>query len=181
LLALDSPPPALISHSFLKQLYFVINATGVGLAPIDGWLLLRGVKTLSVRMDRQQANAQRIAEYLVSKKFKVNFPGLPSHPQYDLHRSQSSGVGAVLSFETGSTLISEKIVEAAKLFTISVSFGCVNSLISMPCRMSHASIPASVRKERALPEDLIRLCIGIEDVEDLLEDLESALAAAECL
>jgi len=163
------------------QLYFVINATGVGLAPIDGWLLLRGVKTLSVRMDRQQANAQRISEYLESKGFKVHYPGLKSHPQYDLHHSQSSGSGAVLSFETGSTMISQKIVEAAKLFTISVSFGCVNSLISMPCRMSHASIPADVRKERALPEDVIRLCIGIEDIEDLLEDLESALKAAECL
>lgn len=172
---------AVKEKSLAEKIYFVINATGVGLAPIDGWLLLRGVKTLSVRMDRQQENAHRIAEYLVSKGFKVHYPGLKSHPQYELHHSQASGAGAVLSFETGSTLISEKIVEAAKLFTISVSFGCVNSLISMPCRMSHASIPADVRKERALPEDLIRLCIGIEHVDDLLEDLEAALKSAECI
>jgi len=78
-------------------------------------------------------------------------------------------------------MISQKIVETAKLFTISVSFGCVNSLISMPCRMSHASIPSEVRKERELPEDLIRLCIGIEHVDDLIDDLTNALTAAECI
>ncbi|KAI7875736.1 cystathionine beta-lyase [Mucor mucedo] len=157
------------------ELYYVINATGCGLSPFDSWLLLRGVKTLAVRMDKQQASCIRIANYLEDQGFKVHFPGLRSHPQHDLHASMASGPGAVLSFETGDTGISERIVEGAKLWSISVSFGCVNSLISMPCRMSHASIPAHVRAERSLPEDLIRLCVGIEDVEDLLEDLEQAL------
>jgi len=132
-------------------------------------------------MDRQEKNAHIIAEYLEKKGFVVHYPGLKSHPQYELHHSQATGSGAVLSFETGSTMVSEQVVEAARLFTISVSFGCVNSLISMPCRMSHASIPASVRKERALPEDLIRLCIGIEDVDDLIDDLEQALRAASAI
>jgi cystathionine beta-lyase len=161
-----------------ERLYFTINASGCGLSPFDSWLLLRGIKTLSVRMEKQQANAQRIAEFLESHGFKVRYPGLKSHPQYTLHWSMARGAGAVLSFETGSTTVSERIVESAKLWAISVSFGCVNSLISMPCRMSHASIDAKTRAERQMPEDLIRLCVGIEDAEDLIDDLRRALVHA---
>jgi cystathionine beta-lyase len=146
-----------------EKLYFTINASGCGLAPFDCWLLLRGIKTLGVRMEKQQANAQRIAEFLEGQGFKVRYPGLKSHPQYDLHWSMARGAGAVLSFETGNVGVSERIVEAARLWAISVSFGCVNSLISMPCRMSHASIDKKTREERQLPEDLIRLCVGIEE------------------
>lgn len=160
------------------KFYFMINSTGCGLAPFDSWLLLRGIKTLAVRMEKQQANAQAIATFLESHGFKVRYPGLKSHPQYKLHWSQARGAGAVLSFETGSIALSERIVEATKLFGISVSFGCVNSLISMPCRMSHASIDPATRKERALPEDIIRLCIGIEDLDDLKDDLSQALVRA---
>lgn len=156
----------------------MINATGCGLGPFDSWLLLRGIKTLAVRMDKQQASAIRVCDFLERHGFKVHYPGSRKHPQYELHKRIASGPGAVLSFETGDVGISERIVEAAKLWSISVSFGCVNSLISMPCRMSHASIPAHIRAERALPEDLIRLCIGIEDVEDLLDDLRDALQSA---
>jgi len=159
-----------------ERLYFTINASGCGLAPFDSWLLMRGIKTLKVRMEQQQYNAQRIAEFLESHGFKVRYPGLKSHPQYDLHNSMARGAGAVLSFETGSIQVSERIVEAAKLWAISVSFGCVNSLISMPCRMSHASIDAKTRQERALPEDIIRLCVGIEDADDLVDDLSRAVS-----
>lgn len=158
------------------KLYFTINASGCGLAPFDSWLLMRGIKTLKVRMEQQQSNAQRIAEFLESHGFKVRYPGLISHPQYELHNSMARGAGAVLSFETGSVQVSERIVEAAKLWAISVSFGCVNSLISMPCRMSHASIDAKTRQERALPEDIIRLCVGIEDADDLIDDLSRAVS-----
>lgn len=157
------------------KLYFTINASGCGLAPFDCWLLMRGIKTLKVRMDAQQSNAMLIARFLESTGFKVRYPGLPSHPQYDLFNSMARGPGAVLSFETGDIQLSERIVESAKLWAISVSFGCVNSLISMPCRMSHASIDAKTRADRGVPEDLIRLCVGIEDGEDLLDDLRSAL------
>jgi len=108
----------------------------------------------------------------------VRYPGLKSHPQYDLHWSMARGAGAVLSFETGDVALSERIVEAARLWGISVSFGCVNSLISMPCQMSHASIDAKTRKERQMPEDIIRLCVGIEDVDDLIDDLSRALVQA---
>ncbi|KAI9678224.1 MAG: cystathionine beta-lyase [Caeruleum heppii] len=160
------------------KLFFTINASGCGLSPFDSWLLLRGIKTLGVRMEKQQANAQRIAEFLSSHGFRVRYPGLKSHPQYDLHWSMARGAGAVLSFETGDVTVSERIVEAARLWAISVSFGCVNSLISMPCRMSHASIDAETRKERQMPEDIIRLCVGIEDAEDLIDDLRRALVQA---
>ena len=164
--------------SLSERLYFVINSTGCGLSPFDSWLLLRGIKTLAVRMEKQQSNATAIATFLESRGFKVRYPGLKSHPQHSLHWSQARGAGAVLSFETGSIALSERIVESTRLFGISVSFGCVNSLISMPCRMSHASIDPSVRKERALPEDIIRLCVGIEDLTDLIEDLSQALVRA---
>lgn len=161
-----------------EKLFFTINASGCGLAPFDCWLLMRGIKTLKVRMDAQQANAMRIAQFLENAGFKVRYPGLKSHPQYDLHNSMARGPGAVLSFETGDILLSERIVESAKIWAISVSFGCVNSLISMPCRMSHASIDAKTRAERGVPEDIIRLCVGIEDGDDLIDDLSSALVQA---
>lgn len=167
---------AVNSSAIGDKLYFTINASGCGLAPFDSWLLMRGIKTLKVRMEQQQSNAQRIAEFLESHGFKVRYPGLKSHPQYELHNSMARGAGAVLSFETGSIHVSERIVEAAKLWAISVSFGCVNSLISMPCRMSHASIDAKTRQERALPEDIIRLCVGIEDADDLIDDLSRAVS-----
>ncbi|KAK3488150.1 cystathionine beta-lyase [Neurospora hispaniola] len=160
------------------KMYFTVNATGCGLSPNDSFLLMRGVKTLAIRMEKQQANAQRIAEFLESHGFKVRYPGLKSHPQYDLHWSMARGAGAVLSFETGDVALSERIVEAARLWGISVSFGCVNSLISMPCRMSHASIDAKTRAERQMPEDIIRLCVGIEDADDLIDDLSRALVQA---
>ncbi|GBB86027.1 hypothetical protein RclHR1_12480001 [Rhizophagus clarus] len=164
-----------------EKIYFTINATGSGLPPFDSWLLLRGIKTLGVRMEKQQANAMQIAEFLEYHGFKVMYPGLKSHPQYELHFTMSCGPGAVLSFVTGDVEISERVVESTKIWAISVSFGCVNSLISMPCRMSHASIPAAIRQERGFPEDLIRLCVGIEDANDLIEDLYSALVLANAI
>ncbi len=126
-------------------------------------------------MDRQQQSAGIIAAFLVSEGFAVNYPGLSSHPQHALACSQARGAGAVLSFTTGSVERSKRLCDACLLFSISVSFGAVNSLISMPCLMSHASIPAEVRQARALPEDLVRLCVGIEDVGDLIDDLKRAI------
>ncbi|PFH53110.1 hypothetical protein AMATHDRAFT_55556 [Amanita thiersii Skay4041] len=161
-----------------KQLAFTINAVGNALTPIDSFLLLRGIKTLALRMDRQQATAQLVAEYLDSLGFIVHYPGLPSHPGKEIHDRIADGPGAVLSFETGDKESSERIVGGTRLWGISVSFGCVNSLISMPCVMSHASIDPATRAARGLPEDLIRLCVGIEDPFDLLDDLERALIDA---
>ncbi|KAH6611983.1 cystathionine beta-lyase-like protein [Boeremia exigua] len=169
---------AINDSALSDRLYFTINASGCGLSPFDSWLLLRGIKTLGVRMEKQQANTMRIATFLEAHGFRVRYPGLKSHPQYDLHWSMARGAGAVLSFETGDTAVSERIVESAKLWAISVSFGCVNSLISMPCRMSHASIDEKTRRERNMPEDIIRLCVGIEDADDLIDDLSRALVQA---
>ncbi|KAJ8072243.1 cystathionine beta-lyase [Marasmius tenuissimus] len=161
-----------------KKIGFTINAVGNALTPFDCFLLLRGVKTLAVRLDRQQATASLVATYLHSLGFKVHYPGLPSHPRREVHQRIADGNGAVLSFETGNKEVSEKIVGGTRLWGISVSFGCVNSLISMPCVMSHASIDPATRAARGLPEDLIRLCVGIEDSADLLDDLEQALVDA---
>ncbi|KAJ3828466.1 Cys/Met metabolism PLP-dependent enzyme-domain-containing protein [Lentinula raphanica] len=161
-----------------KQIAFTINSVGNALTPIDCFLLLRGVKTMAVRMDRQQTTSQLVATYLYSLGFKVHYPGLADHPGREIHQRISDGNGAVLSFETGDKELSEKIVGSTRLWGISVSFGCVNSLISMPCVMSHASIDPAIRAARGLPEDLIRLCVGIEDPSDLLDDLERALIDA---
>ncbi|KAI5067903.1 hypothetical protein GOP47_0016248 [Adiantum capillus-veneris] len=163
-----------------KEIYFLQNAEGTGLAPFDCWLCLRGIKTMALRVEKQQCNAQKIAEFLVSHQRvkRVNYAGLPNHPGRDLHFSQAKGAGSVLSFTTGSVEVSKHIVESTNLFSITVSFGSVKSLISLPCFMSHASIPADVREARGLTEDLIRLSVGIEDVDELILDLERALSTA---
>jgi cystathionine beta-lyase/mevalonate kinase len=161
-----------------KQMAFVINAVGNALTPFDSFLLLRGIKTLAIRMDRQQRTAQSVATMLHRLGFPVHYPGLEHHPNRLVHERISDGSGAVLSFTTGDKALSERIIGATRLWGISVSFGCVNSLISMPCVMSHASIDPAIRAARGLPEDLIRLCVGIEDPSDLLDDLERALLEA---
>ncbi|KAF9664599.1 hypothetical protein SADUNF_Sadunf16G0035200 [Salix dunnii] len=160
-----------------RDLYFLQNAEGSGLAPFDCWICLRGIKTMALRVEKQQENAQKIAEFLAShpRVKKVNYAGLPGHPGRDLHYSQAKGAGSVLSFLTGSLALSKHVVETTKYFSITVSFGSVKSLISMPCFMSHASIPAAVREARGLTEDLIRISVGIEDVNDLIADLDHAI------
>uniref|UniRef100_A0A7C9DGK7 Cystathionine beta-lyase, chloroplastic n=1 Tax=Opuntia streptacantha TaxID=393608 RepID=A0A7C9DGK7_OPUST len=168
---------AVKGESLAKNLYFLQNAEGSGLAPFDCWICLRGIKTMALRVEKQQDNAQKIAEFLSthSRVKKVNYAGLPDHPGRSLHCSQAKGAGSVLSFLTGSVALSKHVVETTKYFSITVSFGSVKSLISMPCFMSHASIPAAVREARGLTEDLIRISVGIEDVDDLIADLDHAL------
>jgi mevalonate kinase len=161
-----------------KKIAFTINATGNALTPFDCFLLLRGTKTLSLRLTQQSQTAALVANYLYSLGFPTFYPGLSNHPNRDIHERISVGYGAVLSFTTGNKDVSERIVAGTRLWAVSVSFGCVNSLISMPCAMSHASIPAATRAARGLPEDLIRLCVGVEDSADLLDDLERALIDA---
>jgi len=119
-----------------KAIAFLINSVGSGLAPFDSFLLLRGIKTMSIRMDRMQLTAQLVATYLDQLGFLVHYPGLKRHPLYDVHWKQATGAGAVLSFVTGDKALSERIVGGTRLWGISVSFGAVNSLISMPCLMS---------------------------------------------
>jgi cysteine-S-conjugate beta-lyase len=163
-----------------QELYLIQNGEGAGLAPFDSFLLLRGMKTLSLRLDRQQANAQRIAEFLAAHPAvdHVYYPGLADRHQLEIHRSQASGDGAVLSFITGDPDFSRAVVEATKLFNITVSFGGVNSTISLPNYMSHASIPAHLRQQKSIPADLVRISVGAEDADDLLDDLSQAFEFA---
>jgi cysteine-S-conjugate beta-lyase len=163
-----------------RQIRFYQNAEGSGLAPFEAWLLLRGMKTLALRVERQNDSAQTIAEYLAGRKGveRVFYPGLPEHSGHEIHKRQASGAGSVISFASGDVSVSRRVVENTRLFDIAVSFGAVGSVISMPCKMSHASVPESIRDEIGPPEDLVRISVGIEDVEDLIEDLDGALAAA---
>lgn len=163
-----------------KQIYFLQNAEGNALGPFDAFLFLRGLKTLKLRLDCQQKNAQAIAEWLEAhpQVTGVNYPGLTTSPGYLLQRKQARGAGAVLSFTIGSVETSRRIAEAVRMFSICVSFGSINSTISLPGCMSHASVPKEVGELRDLPSDLVRLSVGIEDAGDLIADLEQAFAAS---
>lgn len=163
-----------------RQFAFQQNAEGAGLAPFDSWLLLRGIKTLALRAERQNASANTIARFLSEHAAvkEVYYPGLSTHRDHELHRRQAAGDGAVISFTTGDGSVSQRVVSSTQLFAIAVSFGSVNSVISLPCTMSHASIPVSLKQTFALPADLVRISVGIEDVDDLIEDLERAFAIA---
>jgi len=165
------------------KIAFHQNAEGAGLAPFEAWLLHRGIKTLDLRVERQNNSALKIAEFLREQPIvnQVYYPGLSTHPGFDVHARQASGGGAVISFTTGDPAISKRIVESCTLFDIAVSFGSVGSVISMPCTMSHASVPAALREKLAPPSDLIRISVGIEAVDDLIADLENAFEKAEPL
>jgi len=165
-----------------ESIAFIQNGEGGVLGPFDSYLLLRGIKTLSLRLDRQQATAQRVAEWLASGVegvTRVHFPGLREHPGHRTHFGQAHGPGAVLSFETGDPERSIRIVEQLRLFSIAVSFGGVHSCATVPCRMSHAPIskadPSRPRPSTSPPTDLVRLAVGIEDAADLIADLQRAL------
>jgi len=162
------------------RVYFLQNSAGGGLAPFDCWLALRGLKTMALRMEQQQENCMAMARWLAAHPLvtKVNYPGLPSDPGYALQMRQASGGGSLLSFETGNVALSKGLADHANLFKVTVSFGSTTSLISLPCFMSHASIPADVRKARGLPDDLVRISAGIENEGDLIADLEQAMAKA---
>jgi cysteine-S-conjugate beta-lyase len=168
---------AVKDDALAKQLAFHHNAQGVALPPFESFLLLRGMETMALRLERQQQSAARIAEFLASRALvkRAIFVGLPGHARRDVHAKQSRGDGSVVSFTTGSVETSRRVVEALTLFAIRVSFGSVSSSVSMPASMSHKSVPAELRERFAPPADLVRLSIGIEHVDDLLADLAQAL------
>ena len=178
----DVTAGALITNhkSLHEQIAFQQNAEGAALSPFESWLLLRGVKTLALRVERQNDNAKKIAQFLATNRSvkEVYHPGLKDHPGHEVHRSQAEGDGSVITFTTGDAEVSKRIVEATKLFTIAVSFGSVGSTISLPCRMSHASIPDHLRVRLLPPADLVRISVGIEDPGDLIADLTQAIEIA---
>lgn len=155
------------------KLAFIQNAEGAALAPFECWLLLRGLKTLGLRIEREQDTAIKIAHYLKDHPAVKNiyYPGLNNHPGHTIHQKQALGPGSVISFETESYDFAKRFVANTQLFILSVSFGSLNSLISLPCQMSHAPVPTN---ECGLTNNLIRLSIGIEDADDLIGDLHQA-------
>jgi cystathionine beta-lyase/cystathionine gamma-synthase len=158
---------------------FVQKCTGGILSPFECWLILRGVKTLAVRMERHDANGRRVAEFLAGHKkvSKVHYPGLASHPQHELAKRQMSGFGSMLSFETGSLANANAMLKRVKLCTLGESLGGVETLISHPASMTHAFLSAEERAKLGITDGLVRVSVGIEDIGDLLEDLDQALAA----
>ncbi|MEE9179820.1 MAG: cystathionine gamma-synthase [Vicinamibacteria bacterium] len=163
-----------------EHLAFVQNAVGAILSPFDSWLLLRGTKTLALRMERHNTNAIALAAFLSKhpKVQKVYYPGLPEHPGHELAKQQMSGFGGMLSFETGSLEAAQRVLEGARVFSLAESLGGVESLISHPATMTHASIPVEDRLRFGVTDGLVRLSVGVEDLEDLQADLDQALAKA---
>jgi len=160
-----------------EWLKFVQNAEGAIMGPMDAWLVLRGTKTLPIRMERHHANAQRIAEFLAThpKVIRVNYPGLPAHPHHELARRQMRGFGGLISFALGSLEKARTLLNGVQLMALGESLGGVETLISHPVTMTHASVPYEHRQEIGVTDDLVRVSVGIEDCDDLLEDLTQAL------
>jgi cystathionine beta-lyase/cystathionine gamma-synthase len=160
------------------RLKFIQNAAGAILGPFDSWLVLRGVKTLAVRMERHNSNGLAVARHLDGhpKVKKVHYPGLPSHPQYELAKKQMTGFGGMLAFETGSLENARTVLKSVRLCSLAESLGGVETLISHPATMTHASVPPEERQRLGITDGLVRISVGIEDVEDLLADLDQALA-----
>jgi len=162
-----------------RRLRFIQNAFGAVLGPQDSWLVLRGLKTLKVRMEESQTGAKRIVSWLQDQKAvaKVYYPGLPEHPGYETHLRQASGPGAVLSFELASFQTTKRLLEGVKLAAFAVSLGGVESILSYPAKMSHAAMPPAERESRGIKDTLVRLSVGLEDPEDLIADMDRILNA----
>jgi cystathionine beta-lyase/cystathionine gamma-synthase len=160
-----------------EKIYFIQRSAGAGLAPMDCFLVSRGVKTLAVRMERHDANGMAVAKFLDGhKKVKrVIYPGLASHPQHEIAKRQQRGFGAMISFDVGSLEAVRMLLNHVKVCSLAESLGGVETLISHPATMTHASIPAERRKEIGITDGMVRLSVGIEDVEDLIADLDQAL------
>jgi len=174
------------SKEHSKVIAFHQNAEGIALSPFDCFLMLRGIKTMPIRMDRGMSNALKVAEYLAKQPGvkKLHYAGFLREEDrlangekaraFALHKTQARGAGVLLSFETGDIQKSQKFVDALKIFKITVSFGGCGSVVEMPCNLSHASIPED---ELVLPRDLVRMSVGVEDIGDLLADVENGLRA----
>ena len=157
---------------------FIQNSIGAILSPFDSFLVLRGTKTLAVRMEAHDKNGRIVANFLAEhpRVEKVFYPGLASHPQHELAKRQQTGFGGMVAFETGSLANARKVLEGVKLCTLGESLGGVESLISHPASMTHASVPQEKRESLGITDGLVRISVGIEDVEDIIADLDQALS-----
>ena len=169
---------ALNDPDLAKRLQFNLNSAGAVPGPMDSWLVLRGTKTLALRMRQHDINGRAVAAWLANKvgETKVFYPGLTTHPQHDLAKRQMTGFGGMVSVETGSKDAANKIVSRVKVFTLAESLGGVESLVCQPAGMTHASVEPARRLEIGITDGLLRFSCGVEDVEDLIEDLEQAFA-----
>src|SRR6266545_3922664 len=161
----------------IEWLRFVQNAEGAILGPFDSWLVLRGTKTLALRMQQHSANGLALAQFLSAhpKVKQVYYPGLPTHPQHELAKKQMNGFGGMLAFDLGSLEAARRLLNAVRLHALAESLGGVETLISHPATMTHASVPADRRDAIGITEGLVRISAGIEDIDDLVEDLAQAL------
>jgi cystathionine beta-lyase/cystathionine gamma-synthase len=161
----------------LEALRFIQNSAGAILGPFDAWLVLRGTKTLPLRMAQHNANGLALATFLEGhpKVRKVLYPGLPSHPQHDLARRQMQGFGGMLSFDVGDFELARRVCNSLRLMALAESLGGVETLVSHPATMTHASVPPERRQAIGLTDSLVRISAGIEDTNDLIEDLDQAL------
>jgi cystathionine gamma-lyase / homocysteine desulfhydrase len=160
-----------------RDLHFIQNSTGGVLGPQDAWLLMRGIKTLGLRMEEHEKNTKEIVSFLnhhPSVK-KIFYPGLETHPGHSIAKRQSRGFGGMVSFDLGNGHSAEKLLTNVKYFTLAESLGAVESLISLPAKMTHASIPSNRRARLGITDGLIRISVGLEDVEDLIADLKHGL------
>ena len=161
------------------KLAFVQKAAGAILSPFECWLVLRGVKTLAARMEQHDHNGRFVAEFLVRHKKvkKVFYPGLEEHPQHDLAQRQMTGFGSMITFETGSLSNAKKMLKKVRVCSLAESLGGVETLISHPATMTHAALGEKGRREIGITDGLVRISVGIENVEDIVDDLDQALAA----
>jgi len=168
---------ALNNEEDAEWIGFIQNSVGAILSPFDSFLVLRGTKTLALRMEAHDRNGRAVAAFLAEhpKVEKVYYPGLASHPQHEIAKRQQKGFGGMVSFETGSLEAAKKVLETVKLCTLAESLGGVESLISHPASMTHASIPLDRRQNLGISDGLVRVSVGVEDVEDIIEDLDQAL------
>jgi methionine-gamma-lyase len=166
------------SKSFIKTLDPVLRNTGGTIGPFEAWLTLRGVKTLPLRMEKHNENALKTAKFLEShpKVSKVYYPGLKSHPQHELAKRQMSGFGGIICFEMkGGLETGKRLMNSVKLCTLAVSLGAVETLIEHPASMTHAIVPKQEREKAGITDNLVRLSVGIEDIDDIIADLTQAL------
>ena len=168
-----------VGNDHIEWLRFVQNAAGAILSPFDAWLLLRGTKTLALRMAQHSANGLALAKFLSAhpKVERVFYPGLPDHPQHELATRQMQGFGGMLAFDLGSLEAARTVLNGVSLFSLAESLGGVESLISHPATMTHASVPTDQRLARGITDGLIRISVGIEDAGDLEDDLRQALSS----
>lgn len=159
------------------EIKFIQNSFGAVLGPQDSWLLMRGIKTLKVRMDQHQAGALAVAQWLREQPeiTEVFYPGLPDHPGYEINRKQASGYGGIVSFKAKTDELARQILNNVRLAAFAVSLGAVESIISFPTKMSHAGMPPEVRQAQGITDNLIRLSVGLEEPEDIIADLHRAI------